>query len=105
MGALFSSIASIDQSSGKTAGLRHVTKDMKSSASKTEGGSVVAALPAKATTSSFTGGGGIKMGTPKLAEEGMRWVVEFHTKETQKGEILTIAGASLKQEVYIYGCK
>jgi adenylyl cyclase-associated protein len=45
------------------------------------------------------------MGEPKLKEEGMRWVCEFHTKDSQKGAILTIDGASLKQEVYIYGCK
>ena len=107
LGALFSSIASIDQSSGKTAGLRHVTKDMKSS------GASGAAVPpvvapsggAKAPTPAPSG---IKMGEPKVKEEGMRWVVEFHTKDTLKNagqSILTVGGASLKQEVYIYGCR
>jgi len=111
LGALFSAISSIDQSSGKTAGLRHVTKEMKSSAAS---GAPPAASPTATSSPKPTpaaggaGGGGIKMGEPKVKEEGMRWVVEFHTKETQKAagqQMLTVAGASLRQEVYIYGCK
>ena len=104
LGALFSAISSIDQSSGKTAGLRHVTKDMKS---KGEGGAVVSAAttttPKSTAPTAFSNGP--KMGTPKLEEQGMRWVCEFYTKDVQKGEILQITGASIKHEVYIYACK
>jgi hypothetical protein len=110
LGALFSSISSIDQSSGRTAGLRHVTKEMKSCGASAAvvpagagaGGSSATPKPAAPAPS------GIKMGEPKVKEEGMRWVVEYHTKDTLKAAgvaMLTVGGASLKQEVYIYGCK
>jgi hypothetical protein len=103
---LFSSISAIDQSSGKTEGLRHVTKDMKSSAQPAgvvkvpvvaSAGGKVAAAP--------SGMAGVKMGAPKVAEEGMRVVVEYHTKESQAGATLTLSNVTLRQEVYIYGCK
>ena len=101
---LFSSISAIDQSSGKTEGLRHVTKDMKSSAQPAGAVKVpVVAAAGKATAPS--GMTGVKMGAPKVAEEGMRVVVEYHTKESQAGATLTLSNVTLRQEVYIYGCK
>ena len=107
LAGLFSQISSIDQSSGKTEGLRHVTKDMKSSALKADGAAPVALAPKAAPAAAPKAPvGGIKMGDPKTAlKDGMRWEVEFHTKESQKGEILKITDASLKQEIYIYGCR
>jgi adenylyl cyclase-associated protein len=111
LGALFSSIASIDQSSGRTAGLRKVTKEMKSGgalgpgSAAAGGGGTPTPTPTPPATTPRPAAGGVKMGAPKLAEEGMRWVCEFHTKDTQQGAILTIGGASIKQEVYIYGCR
>jgi hypothetical protein len=66
------------------------------------------ASPAATPKAATPAPGGIKMGEPKVKEEGMRWVVEFHTKDTLKAagtQMLTVGGASLKQEVYIYGCK
>jgi adenylyl cyclase-associated protein len=107
LAGLFSQISSIDQSSGKTEGLRHVTKDMKSSALKADGAVPVAITPKAAPVSAPKAPvGGIKMGDPKTAlKDGMRWEVEFHTKDSQKGEILKITEASLKQEIYIYGCR
>jgi adenylyl cyclase-associated protein len=107
LAGLFSQISSIDQSSGKTEGLRHVTKDMKSSALKADGAAPVALTPKTAPVAAPKAPvGGIKMGDPKTAlKDGMRWEVEFHTKDSQKGEILKITDASLKQEIYIYGCR
>ena len=110
LGALFSQISSIDQSHGKTEGLRHVTKDMKASALKAAGGDaspVVVAPKAAAGASpraAAAGGLNVKLGEPKTAAEGQRWEVQFHTKETTKGEVVRVDGAQLKQEVYIYGC-
>jgi adenylyl cyclase-associated protein len=45
------------------------------------------------------------MGAAKVALTGMRWDVEYITKESQAGQILNIADANMKQDIYIYGCK
>jgi adenylyl cyclase-associated protein len=104
LNALFAQISSIDQSAGRTEGLRHVTKDMKASANKDAPAPVVAAAP-KPAAAAAPKAGGIKMGAPKVALQGMRWEVEYVTKESQNGQILSIADANIKQDIYIYGCK
>lgn len=108
LAALFAQISSIDQSKGKTEGLRHVTKDMKSSANKDAPPAVPAAASAPkpaAASAPKPATGGIKMGDPKVALTGTRWDVQYITKESQKGEILKITDANMKQDIYIYGCK
>lgn len=97
---LFSAISAIDQSKGKTEGLRHVTKDMKST-----GSAAPATAPMAPLKSEAAGISTVKLGAPKVAEEGMRVVVEYHTKESQAGAVLTLSMVTLRQEVYIYGCK
>lgn len=104
--ALFAQLGSIDQSSGKTAGLKHVTKDMKSSALKDT------ATPAAAPTPKPAAPAGPK-GVPKFGEKPFptgtpcckfadsRWKVEF---QTDLKEPLHISDVNIKQDVYIYGC-
>ena len=104
LAALFAQISSIDQSSGRTEGLRHVTKDMKSSANK-DAPPVVAATPKPVATTAPKAVTGVKMGTPKVALTGLRWDIEYITKESQNGEILKINDANMKQDLYIYACK
>ena len=76
---LFAQLQSIDQSSGKTAGLRHVTKDMKSTANKT-GEAVVKAAPAKAVASKDDS---IPTGTARVELVDKRWYVEFQVCENK----------------------
>lgn len=92
-GALFASIQGIDQSSGRTAGLKHVTKDMKSKGSS-------ATVPAKhASASSASTEAPTK---PKnIAKVGMRWIVE---NCGAADGVVTLDEVSLKEEVYIGGC-
>lgn len=113
--ALFAQLGSIDQSSGRTAGLKHVTKDMKSSALKETTPAPVAKTPSAAAGTAAAGAasGGSKFnavptGTARCELVDKRWYVEFQqTKGTQlrvppagSDKELTIA-----HEVYIYGCK
>lgn len=90
---LFAELSKIDQSSGKTAGLKHVTKDMKSSANKD--------APAPAP----------KAPAPKKKDEpvpakqvfalqGNKWVVEGQTGVIS----ITADQVSVKHSVYIYNC-
>jgi hypothetical protein len=106
LAALFAQISSIDQSSGRTEGLRHVTKDMKASANK-DAAPIAPKAPTPAATPAAprAQAGGIKMGDAKVALTGLRWDISFITKESQKGEILKITEANMRQDLYIYGCK
>jgi adenylyl cyclase-associated protein len=101
-GGLFAELKSIDQSSGRTAGLRHVTKDMKSKA----GGA--AAAPVKRATASTganaRGGAGKASAAPSKPPRkelvGKRWMVENYVD----GGVVTISDVAKQHEVYIYNC-
>jgi len=109
---LFAQLSSIDQSSGRTAGLRHVTKDMKSKAGEAPAvvpaaGAGAAAKPAAVAVVAKGRDDGIPSGTARLELVDKRYYVEFQqTKGAQihvpaeGGKPLTIA-----HEVYIYACK
>ncbi len=107
LAAMFSQIGAIDQSSGRTEGLRQVTKEMKAAA-KAEPPVVPvrAAGPPKAKETVVPG---LKLGEPKLAlnRATLRWEVEFQSRDTAaaSGGIIVIDGTEAKQEVYIYGCR
>ena len=89
---VFAELSKIDQSSGKTAGLRHVTKDMKASANK----DAPPVEPKKAPAPSSKA-----VEKPKhqvFALQGNKWVVEGQTS------VVEIKEADIKQTVYIYNC-
>jgi adenylyl cyclase-associated protein len=96
---LFAQLRAIDQSSGKTAGLRHVTKDMKS-----QGSSAVVptptAAPAKAAPSKAEDKFPSGEATCKLVDN--RWKVEF--QKDNMAAPLRLTEVTMKHEVYIYGC-
>ena len=94
--ALFAQIGKIDQSSGRTAGLRHVTKDMKSSGASS---TVAAKKPAAGGKKPAASSGPKK---PKsIVKAGMRWCVEHCGKDDG---VVSLDDVGLKEEVYIGGC-
>jgi len=86
------------QGGGKTEGLKHVTKDMKSkSLPKADAPVPTKSAPsaAKKTTAKAPSG------PPKLALEGNKWVVENH----HSNKNVVIDNPEPKQTVYIYKCE
>jgi adenylyl cyclase-associated protein len=84
-------LAKLDQSSGKTAGLNHVTKDMKASANKDPVIAPKAPAPKKEDA---------PVGKQVFALQGTKWQVEGQT-----GTITIKADeVSVKHTVYIYNC-
>lgn len=93
LSAVFSQIKSIDQSKGKTEGLRHVTKDMKSKGAPAK----VPAVAPKRTSRAPVG----PTGTPSTKLVQKRWLVENYGP----GEPVTLSdGIDKEREVYITGC-
>ncbi|KAI9916912.1 hypothetical protein PsorP6_017864 [Peronosclerospora sorghi] len=94
---VFAGIKAIDQSSGKTAGLKKVTKEMQTWRKDYK---PVMAAPLRASTVA-------KKPTPsvsKLAvceERNGSWQIEYQTGP----EPLTVSDISMKQQVYIFGCE
>lgn len=102
---LFSQLGNIDQSSGKTAGLRHVTKDMKST-SKPADGSAAAVTPSAAATPKAAvsrADGNMPTGTPVCKLVDQQWKVEF--QQGLKEPLHISEGVTIKHKVYIYACK
>lgn len=113
--ALFKQLSSIDQSSGRTAGLRHVTKDMKS-----KPGDAPAVVPAAAAAAGGAGAAkaapaaaagrredAVPTGAPRVALVDKRYYVEFQQERGAQVHVPAPGGAALTiaQEVYIYACK
>jgi adenylyl cyclase-associated protein len=94
-GGLFAQLKGIDQSSGKTAGLKHVTKGMKS-----KGGKGVAGK--KKIAKKFAAKKVVKKAKPPSRVElvGKRWFVEHF----DGGEPVTVDVAIKTQEVYVFDC-
>lgn len=94
---VFEGIKSIDQSSGKTAGLRTVTKDMQTwrKEYKGESSAVVKAKAAKVDTS--------KPSKPAVLElKNGKWVIEYQGGTGSAP--VTVSDINMKQQVYIFGC-
>jgi len=100
--ALFAEINAVKdrQASGRTEGLRKVTKDMKTKYQDpaTRGGPVPASGTPKATSSTAKAAAPAK--PPKLALEGNKWVVENHVGNRE----IVIDNTEARQTVYIYKC-
>ncbi|KUF83190.1 Adenylyl cyclase-associated protein [Phytophthora nicotianae] len=100
MANVFAGIKSIDQSSGKTAGLKKVTKDMQTWRKdyKPEGATPTPAAPAAAKKPATP----VKITKPAVCEErNGNWQIEYQTGP----EPLTVSGINMKQQVYIFGCE
>ncbi|KAG3161329.1 hypothetical protein PI124_g7123 [Phytophthora idaei] len=100
MANVFTSIKSIDQSGGKTAGLNKVTKDMQTRRKdyKAEGTVPTPAAPAAAKKPAAPA----KIAKPPVCEErNGNWQIEYQTGP----EPLTVSGINMKQQVYIFGCE
>ncbi|RMX66953.1 hypothetical protein DD238_002701 [Peronospora effusa] len=94
---VFAGIKGVDHSSGKTAGLKKVTKDMQTWRKdyKSDGAAPVPSVAAKKSTP-------VKITKPAVCEErNGNWQIEFQTGP----EPLTVSGVTMKQQVYIYGCE
>lgn len=103
MADVFKGITSIDQSSGKTAGLKHVTKEMKAKPAS----SVVSEAPKPAAAAAAAAAPAAKAAAapakpPVFQLDAMKWRVE-----NQTGGVITLDADRVnpKQTVYIYGCK
>ncbi|KDO35410.1 hypothetical protein SPRG_00260 [Saprolegnia parasitica CBS 223.65] len=99
MNSIFAGIKSIDQSGGKTAGLRTVTKDMQTWRQEYKGGDAPApvAAPVKAAP--------VKAAPAPVVEKDPiceirngNWFVA-HQKD-----VFTLSDVNLKQQVYIFNC-
>ncbi|RAW35778.1 hypothetical protein PC110_g7905 [Phytophthora cactorum] len=100
MANVFTSIKSIDQSGGKTAGLNKVTKDMQTWRKdyKAEGTVPTPAAPAAAKKPAAP----VKIAkSPVCEERNGNWQIEYQTGP----EPLTVSGINMKQQVYIFGCE
>jgi adenylyl cyclase-associated protein len=100
---LFAQLSQIDQSAGRTAGLRHVTKDMKSSG---RGGPVSSTVPIAGPSGGAVSGVAAAKPVaakkpPRLELVKKRWYIENHVTK----DPLTVDSAAADQEVYISGCE
>jgi adenylyl cyclase-associated protein len=94
---VFAGIKSIDQSSGKTAGLKAVSKDQQTWRKEYAGGDKPAPVkkaPVKRKEEKPT--------KPAVCElQRDKWVVEYQSSDQG---VCEVAMASVKQQAYIYGC-
>jgi adenylyl cyclase-associated protein len=97
-GALFAELA---KGEGITSGLKHVSKAERSQPPASSVVPATAPKPAAATATAGPKGKGPK-GTPKLALEGSKWVVEFQVGRSEQP--IEIQIDNMKQNVYLYGC-
>mmetsp|Transcript_7671 Transcript_7671/g.8801 ORF Transcript_7671/g.8801 Transcript_7671/m.8801 type:complete len:463 (+) Transcript_7671:112-1500(+) len=95
---VFKELSKIDQSSGKTAGLRHVTKDMKSKNNLKQPAAKIA-KPVSGSTRKA------KIQTkkqPVFALQGMKWSIDYQVNCTKTIEASEI---DKRKTVYIHGCE
>ncbi|CAH0476290.1 unnamed protein product [Peronospora belbahrii] len=97
---VFAGIKAIDQSSGKTAGLKKVTKDMQTRRKdyKSDSDPLVHSVPVAAKKPVAS----VKVTKPAVCEErNGNWQIEYQTGP----ETLTVNGITMKQQVYVFGCE
>jgi adenylyl cyclase-associated protein len=95
---LAAELSKLDQSSGRTAGLRRVTKDMKAKNQKGQPALQPKAKGAPAVRSAAGAAKAVAVKPPKLQLVGKRWFCEHQTGE------VTIDVKVAVQDVYIYNC-
>lgn len=102
MSSVFAGIKSIDQSSGKTAGLKAVTKDMQTWRSEYKGGDKPAPKAAAAPKPKPKPTAAAKPKPPPVCElQRDRWIIEHQVGP----DVVTVKDLNMKQQVYIYGCE
>jgi len=99
-GSLFAGIHSIDQSSGKTAGLRTVTKEMQTwrKEYKADDAKKPTASPVKKT--SAVAAKIIAAKVPVCEQTNGNWKIEHQTGP----DPVTVKDLNMRQQVYIFGC-
>lgn len=94
--------AELSKGEAVTSGLRKVTADMKTkNRPESERAAVVTAVEPKKPAATAGTPAAKKIGTPKLALEGTRWVVENQVGAKN----LVVEATEVKQTVYIYRCR
>lgn len=104
MASVFAGIKSIDQSSGKTAGLKTVTKDMQTWRAEYKGGDKPAPKSAAAPKPKPkpAAAAAAKPKPPPVCElQRDRWIIEHQVGP----DVVTVKDLNMKQQVYIYGCE
>lgn len=98
---VFEELKTIDQSSGKTAGLKHVTKDMKTKNQKDKP-ATVSESKQKAATERKKNETAKPKKPPRTELVSKRWFVENHV---DLNEPLRMDNLELMQEVYVSDCE
>jgi len=96
-GALFAELNSKGET-GVTAGLKHVTKDMKTKNQPKTDPVVPQAKTSSSASSAPAPSAAKKMGNPKFELEGNKWVVEYQPN----GTVINITETEIKHTVYVY---
>lgn len=96
--ALFAEINAVKerQAGGKTAGLKHVTKDMKTKNMEKTAAPVPAAAPVRKPAAAAAP----KLGPPKFELDGQKWKIENQVGNKN----IVIENPEVRQTVYIYKC-
>lgn len=96
--ALFAEINAVKerQAGGKTAGLKHVTKDMKTKNMEKAAAPVPAAAPVRKPAAAAAP----KLGPPKFELDGQKWKIENQVGNKN----IVIENPEVRQTVYIYKC-
>ncbi|CAI5742309.1 unnamed protein product [Hyaloperonospora brassicae] len=102
LSSVFAGITAIDQSSGKTAGLKKVTKDMQTWRKDYKPNSSAPAASARAAAAAKKPVEAVKVAKPPVCEErNGNWHIEYQTGS----EPVSVSGIVMKQQVYIFGCE
>ena len=108
-GALFAQLSKIDQSSGKTAGLRTVKKDANGKKFVEDDKASKMTAAKKARLAKMRGSGGAKKAAAKVTKppvkelRGKKWAIE----NQPKGSVVQLNAdeCNIKQTVYIFNCE
>lgn len=102
LNSIFAGIQSIDQSEGKTAGLRKVTKEQQTWRKEYQGDAAAPAPVAAAPKPTFKAPVAPKVVKAPVCEvRNGNWQIEYQTGATP----LTVKDITMKQQVYIFGCE
>lgn len=99
---VFAGIRSIDQSEGKTAGLRKVTKEQQTWRKEFQAGDVSAPAAPKPATAKTPVAAAPKITKAPVCElRNGNWQIEYQTS----ADPVTVKDINMKQQVYIFGCE
>jgi adenylyl cyclase-associated protein len=99
---VFAGIRSIDQSEGKTAGLRKVTKEQQTWRKEFQAGDVPAPAAPKPATAKTPVAAAPKIAKAPVCElRNGNWQIEYQTS----ADPVTVKDINMKQQVYIFGCE